>query len=88
MKKKIKREVKRNLGPNFISLTIRQEKSFKALKKIFTTESILSAPDLDKKMRMKVDASYYMTREVLSIECEDGRWRPVAYLSKSLNKTK
>ncbi len=24
----------------------------------------------------------------LSIECEDGRWRLVAFLSKSLNKTK
>jgi len=38
-------------------------------------------------MRMEVDASDFVTGEVLSMECEDGRWRPVAYLSKSLNGT-
>ena len=36
---------------------------------------------------MEVNASDYATGYVLSIECEDGRWRPVAYLSKSLNET-
>jgi len=48
---------------------------------------VLVAPDLDKKMRMEVDASDYATEEVLSMECKDSRWRPVAFLSKSLNKT-
>jgi len=57
------------------------------LKKQFTTESVLKVPDLDKKMRMEVDTSDFTTGEVLSTECEDGVWRPVAYLSKSLNKT-
>ena len=38
-------------------------------------------------MRMKVDASDYRIGRVLSIECEDSRWRPVAFLSKSLNAT-
>jgi len=28
-----------------------------------------------------------MQQRVLLIECTDGRWRPVAYLFKSLNKT-
>ena len=28
-----------------------------------------------------------MQRGVLSMECEDGLWRPVAFLSKSLNET-
>jgi len=37
-------------------------------------------------MRMKVDVSYYAIEEVLSIKYEDGKWRPVAFLSKSLNK--
>ena len=36
---------------------------------------------------MEIDASDYATGEVLSMECENGRWRPVAFLSKSLNKT-
>ena len=65
---------------------MRQEKSFEMLKKQFTIEPILVAQDLDKKMRMKVDASDYTMKRVLSMECSDGQWRPVAYLSKSLNE--
>ena len=41
----------------------------------------------DKKMRIEVDTSDYATEEVLYMKCEDGRWQPVAFLSKSLNKT-
>jgi len=37
-------------------------------------------------MRMKVDASDYATGEMLSMECNDGLWRPVTFLSKSLNE--
>ena len=48
---------------------------------------MLAAPDLDKKMRIEVDTSDYATGGVLSMECEDRLWRPVAFLSKSLNKT-
>jgi len=44
-------------------------------------------PDLDTKIRMEVDTSDYATEGVLSMECEDGLWRPVAFLSKSLNET-
>ena len=50
-------------------------------------ELVLAALDLDKKMRMEVDASDYTTGGVLSMECEDGLWRLVAFLSKSLNET-
>ena len=67
--------------------TEKQEKAFRELKKRFTEESILAAPDLDKKMKMEVDASDYATGGVLSMECRDGLWRPVAFLSKSLNET-
>ena len=49
---------------------------------------MLVAPDLDKRMRMEVDMSDYTTGEVLSMEYEDELWRPVAFLSKSLNETK
>jgi len=67
--------------------TERQEEAFKELKKRFTEEPVLAAPDIDKKMRMEADASDYATGGVLSMECEDGLWRPVAFLSKSLNET-
>jgi len=50
-------------------------------------ESVLVAQDLDKKMRMEVNASDYVIEGVLSMECEDGQWRLVAFLSKSLNET-
>ena len=36
---------------------------------------------------MKVDASDYAIGRVLSMECTDVKWKPVAYLSKSLNET-
>jgi len=67
--------------------TERQEKVFKELKKWFTKELVLAAPDIDKKMRMEMNASDYVMGGVLSMECEDGLWRPVAFLSKSLNET-
>jgi len=46
---------------------------------------VLAAPDLDKKIRMEVDASNY-AGGVLSMECEDRKWRSVAFLSKSLKE--
>jgi len=66
--------------------TEKQEKTFRELKERFTKELVLAAPDLDKKMRMEVDVSDYATEGVLSMECEDGLWRLVAFLSKSLNE--
>jgi len=45
-------------------------------------------PDLDKKLRVEVDISDYVMGGVLSMKGEDGKWRPVAFLSKSLNETK
>ena len=62
-----------------------QEEAFAKLKRIFTTEPVLAALDLDKEMRVKADASDYTTGRVLSVKGEDGKWRPVAFISKSLN---
>ena len=61
----------------------KQEETFEELKKRFTEEPVLAAPDIDKKIRMEVDASDYATEGLLSMKCEDGLWRPVAFLSKS-----
>jgi len=54
---------------------------------VFTTEPVLAIPDIDKEMRVEADASDYVTRGVLSTRCENGKWRPVAFISKSLNTT-
>ena len=42
------------------------------MKEQFTEKPVLAAPDIDKKMRMEVDASDYAMGGVLSMECEDG----------------
>ena len=55
---------------------------------VFTTEPILAIPNIDKEMRVEADISDYATGRVLSIKCEDRKWRPVAFISKSLNTTK
>jgi len=65
---------------------IREEKSFEVLKKRFTTKPILVALNLDKNMRIEIDALDYVTGGVLLMECVDRRWRLVAYLFKSLNE--
>ena len=65
----------------------REENVFKELKERFTKELILAAPNIDKKIRMEVDVSDYAMGGVLSMEYGDGLWRPVAFLSKSLNET-
>ena len=64
----------------------RQQKVFEELKERFMMEPVLVILDLDKKMRVEVDASDFATGGILSIKCEDERWKPVAYISKSLNE--
>ena len=64
----------------------RQQKAFEELKERFTIEPVLVIPDLDKEMRVEADASDFAMGGVLSMKCEDERWRPVAYISKSLNE--
>ena len=66
--------------------TNKQEKAFEELKKRFTQKLVLAVLDLDKKMRMKVDASDYVMGGMLLMEGEDRLWRLVAFLSKSLNE--
>ena len=41
------------------------------MKEKFTKELVLVVPDLNKKMRMELDALDYAIREVLSMEYED-----------------
>ena len=52
---------------------------------MFTTEPILAIPDIDREIRVEVDASDYAIEGVLSTKCEDGKWRLVAFISKLLN---
>ena len=58
------------------------------MKERFTTELVLLIPDLDREMRVEADASDFAMNGVLLMKCEDKKWRPVAYISKLLNKVK
>lgn len=64
-----------------------EEAAFRELKGMFTSRPILVAPDTEKEFRVESDASKFATGGVLSIKCEDEMWRPVAFISKSLNDT-
>ena len=48
---------------------------------------MLAVPDLDKEMRVEANTSDYATGGVLSMKCENRKWRPVAFISKLLNET-
>jgi len=65
-----------------------QQKAFDKLKQVFMMKLVLAAPDLDKEFRVEADASNYATGGVLSMKCSDKKWRPVAFISKSLSDTK
>ena len=65
----------------------KQKEIFKELKEQFTKEPVLAAPNINKKMRMEMDALDYATGGMLLMECKDGLWRPVVFLSKLLNET-
>ena len=52
------------------------------------TEPVLVTPDLDKEIRVEVDASDFAMGKVLLMKCKDEKWRPVAYIFKSLNEAK
>jgi len=66
----------------------KQQKVFEESKRRFTMEPVLVTPDLDKEMRVEANVSDFAMGGVLLMKCEDERWRPVAYISKSLNKAK
>ena len=50
-----------------------QEEAFEKLKAVFTTEPILAILDIDREMRVEVDALDYATEGVLSTKCEDSK---------------
>ena len=66
--------------------TSEQQNAFEQLKRVFTSRLLLMAPDLDKEFRVEADTSNFAIGGVLSIKDKDNKWRPVAYISKSLNK--
>jgi len=64
-----------------------QQNTFDKLKRIFTSKLVLAVLDLDKEFRVEADASNYATGGVLLMKYSDKKWRPVAFISKSLSNT-
>ena len=50
-----------------------QQDAFEQLKKIFTSQPLLVVPDLERELRVEVDASNFATEGVLSIKDKDNK---------------
>ena len=66
----------------------KQKRAFEELKERFMTEPVLVIPDLDKEMIVEMNVSDFAIGEVLLMKYKNEKWRPVFYISKSLNETK
>ena len=62
-----------------------QEEAFMGLKMRIGEEVVLVIPADKGKYRVETDASDFAMGAVLSQQQQDGTWRPVAFISKSLN---
>ncbi len=63
-----------------------QQNMFEELKRLLAEEVVLAIPTEEGKFRIEADTSKGAIGAVLSQE-QDGKWRPVAFLSKSLTVT-
>ena len=61
-----------------------QQEAFDALKDLILGEPCLAHADLDKSFRMQTDASAYAYGAALSQKQQDGKFHPVAFMSKSM----
>jgi hypothetical protein len=66
--------------------TDEEKAAFRKLKKTITSSPVLVFPSENRPYRLEADSSNFATGAVLSQEGEDGKWHPVAFLSKSLNE--
>ena len=61
---------------------------FKALKAAFTTAPVLQYPDQNHEFHLETDTSEFAVGGVISIKCDDGEFRPVAYMLHSMTPPK
>ena len=62
--------------------------AFWELKSLITSAPVLILPNQDAPFQLKTNASSYMTGVILSQLCDDEKWHPVSFTSKSLSPTK
>ncbi|KAF8663356.1 hypothetical protein AX14_006995, partial [Amanita brunnescens Koide BX004] len=63
-----------------------QQEAFQKLKDEITSERTLMIPKPGRPFRMETDASDFAIAAILSQLDEDGIWKPIAFMSKSLNE--
>ena len=69
--------------------SMEEQLAFDTLRERITSAPILTLPDNSRPYHVEADSSDFATGAVLSQECpEDGKWHPVAFLSKSLSPVK
>src|SRR3979490_597235 len=64
-----------------------EQAAFDELKCLITSTPILVLPDQTKHFHLETNASAYATGAVLSQLCDDEKWRPIGFVSKSLSDT-
>ena len=62
--------------------------AFRELKSLITSAPVLILPNQDAPFQLKTNASSYMTGVILSQLCDDEKWHPVSFTSKSLSPAK
>jgi len=65
----------------------KEKDAFDKLKNKMMNLPILAIPDSKRKMRLETDASGYAIGGVLSQQQKDDSWKPIAYLSRTMNET-
>src|SRR5205085_10087672 len=66
-----------------IDWTSQCEEAFQLLKKLFTEGPILAHFDHERNTRVEMDASDFALGAILSQLCEDTKWHPIAFYSRS-----
>ena len=82
---KIAKPLTKLTGNNEWKWTEIQQTAFVELKREITSERTLIIPQPGKPFRMETDASDFAVAAILSQEDNEGVWKPVAFMSKSLN---
>ena len=64
----------------------KEQNSFNQMKRSLITAPVLVHFDPNKPIMVKTDTSNYVCSGILSLQQDDGTWRPVAYRSKTMSK--
>ena len=65
----------------------KEQQAFGELRRKLTTTPVMVHFDPRAPIKLETDASKYVCSGILSQQCEDGKWRPVAYRSKTMQDT-